>query len=159
MKHTTVCGKSADRPIGGPCQRKPRPRTMIETKRVWSPPTATLDWLVKVSCKEKAEKETRPSHALLSLVRLSKQAALLLSLIGPQIFTSTSITRISSCKLENHPTTESDWSVESQVALPVYPLGSRTVNSARCCKRSGVWRCNFVSSCDGTAVNQQTDSA
>lgn len=31
MKHTTDCGKSADRPIGGPYQRKPRLRAMIET--------------------------------------------------------------------------------------------------------------------------------
>lgn len=35
MKHTTVRGKSADRPMGGPCQRKPRPLILIEKKLVW----------------------------------------------------------------------------------------------------------------------------
>lgn len=44
MKHTTDCGKSADRPIGGPCQRKPRLRAMIETAPGWCPPFQNFDW-------------------------------------------------------------------------------------------------------------------
>lgn len=63
MKHTTVCGKSADRPIGGACPRKARPRTMIETEPTCSPPLLVLDWLCGVSLHEKAEKEIDPSCA------------------------------------------------------------------------------------------------
>lgn len=103
MKHTTVCGKSADRPIGGPCQRKPRPRKMIETEPAWSPPTLSVDWLFKVSCHGKAGQEIDPSHRQISLVRVPKQAALPVSFIGVEISMSTSIIRISSCKPETIP--------------------------------------------------------
>lgn len=103
MKHTTVCGKSADRPIGGPCRRKPRPRTMIETVPVWSPPSFTTDWLFKVSCHKKEEIETDPSYRQMLLVRSPKQVWITLWLIGLQIFLSMSITWISSCKPETSP--------------------------------------------------------
>lgn len=49
MKHTTDCGKPADRPIGGACQRKPRLRAMIETSPGWWPPFPYFDWLLALS--------------------------------------------------------------------------------------------------------------
>lgn len=70
MKHTTVCGKSADRPIGGPCPPKARPRTVIETETTCSPPPLAVDWLFQVSVHEKAEKEIGPAHAYMRLVRV-----------------------------------------------------------------------------------------
>lgn len=62
MKHTTVCGKSADRPIGGPCPRKARPRTVIEAEPTCSPPLLAVYWLYRVSVHEKAEKEIDPAY-------------------------------------------------------------------------------------------------
>lgn len=103
MKHTTVCGKSADRPIGGPCQRKPRPRTVIETQPVLSPPTAAAHWLFRLSCRDEAEIGIDPARAQARLVRIPKQAALTPRFIGPEPFRSTSITRLSSCKPETSP--------------------------------------------------------
>lgn len=131
MKHTTVCGKSGDRPIGGPCQRKPRPRTMIETGPVRSTPSVVVDWLFKVSRHRKEEVEIGPAHAQIWLVRVPKQAALPLWLIGREVFMSTSITWISSCKPETSPR----WNLIGQFSHKVTShcsrcLGSFNVNSA-----------------------------
>lgn len=136
MKHTTVCGKSADRPIGGTCQRKPRPQTMIETGPVWSPPSFAVDWLLKVSCHKRPGNEIDPSHTQMWLVRVPKQAAVPLWFIGPEIFTSKSIIRISSCKPEASPR----WNLIGQFRHKLtsqcdWGLGSLDVNP---CARSMV---------------------
>lgn len=125
MKHTTVCGKSADRPIGGPCGRRPRPRTLIGAEPEWSPPTSAVDWLFNVSSQKKAEKEIDPAYAQMWFVRLPKQAAISLWFIGLKIFISMSITRISSCKLETSPR----WNLIGQFSHKLTSQYSRCLSS------------------------------
>lgn len=67
MEHTVniqYCGKSRDRPIGGPCPPKPRPRTSVGREVARSPPIVSVYWPLELPRHEKAGNgEISPSHA------------------------------------------------------------------------------------------------
>lgn len=121
MKHTTVCGKSADRPIGGTCLRKPRLKTTIGHEPVQCPPSGAADWLLGMSC----DTTIQPSHSRTRLVEFPKQAAPILWFIGREFFYDTSIPRISSCKRESGPR----WNVIGRFGRELDSLGSFHINS------------------------------
>lgn len=110
MKHTTDCGKSADRPIGGPCQRKPRLRDMIETAPGWCPPFLHFDWMFALSCYW--NKEVKIGHSpIKSLIGQKSQTAYAYSMI----YWCNGYYRHANQKnflvhIGNQPTTKLDWS-------------------------------------------------
>lgn len=99
MKHTTVCGKSADRPIGGTCRRKSRPHTMIESEPVWFPPSLAVDWLSRVSC----QYSNKPLPFKNTIGQISQTGCATSVIHWSRVFNETSIPRISSCKPETSP--------------------------------------------------------